>query len=212
VEDEKKVGVGAVGAGECPAGYTIALASEVYRLLDLGTPKLAYARAMGFTLEPFHILVSAPFTTTQTTTVPNAGNASKIFQDTLVTEIDYTITNTATPAGLDSLTNFFFSEMSGITAQIKIEQGAGSYNPVPDFEPLRLLRKKLFRPWLLGINTGVKMNFRASVVLPFPVQVDVTFFGETTWWPKLMDMTTLDCMKRLQSMGFMVSKSVPAIQ
>lgn len=208
MSDEKKK----VGVGDCPAGFTLEMTSEVYRLLDLGTPKLAFARAMGFTLEPFHIIVSAPFPTTQTASVPNAGNSSKIFQDTLITEIDYTVTNTATPAGFDSITNYFFAEQSGITAQIKVEQGAGSYNPVPDFTPIRLLRKKVCRPWLLGINCGIKMNFKASVVLPFPLQVDFTFYGETTWWPKLMDMTALDALKKLNAMGFATSMQDVAIQ
>lgn len=206
-EQQKKIGV-----GECPAGFTVQMASEVYRLLDLGTPKLAYARAMGFTLEPFWILVPALFSNTSVITVPNAGNPSKIFQDTLITEVDYQVQNQNTPAGFDSLTNEFFELQSGIQAQIKVEQGAGSYNPAPDYTPIKLLRKKLLRPWLVGINCGFKMNFKATVTLPFPVEVDFVFFGETTWWPKLMDMTALQCLKKLQEMGFVTSIQDVAIQ
>ena len=110
--------------------------------------------------------------------------------------------NQDTPSGLDSLTNFFFEQESGILATMQIVGAAGGYQPYNFFTPIKLMcgPKKM---WLITYNNGIVMNFNASVALPFPVTVTFVFRCRTSYWRKLLEMTSWEALCKLKEMGFL---------
>jgi len=185
--------------------YPPEIVEGVFAMLNAGSARLAYARAKGVSLVPYDILVPALFSSAGVTAVPDAGNQEKIQQDTIIRKVDYQITNQNSPAGFDSITNEFFALNSGIQARMKIIAAGGGYNPVPDFQPLELIKREFPRGWLLTYNNGIKMDFQASVPLPFAVQVNVVFHGETVYWLPALQMTNADAFRALQALGYNVN-------
>jgi hypothetical protein len=202
VEEKRARHVGL--AGFAPDSVPEPLAYEVWDLLRIGSPKLAYGVATGFPMVPFDVNVVADFVDVATPVLPGQGNQNKIVWDMAVYEIAYQIQNKATPAAFDSQTNYFFELESGIEATLLVTGAAGGYTPVVNYTPLRLISGKLARPWLLTYNNGIVMSFQATVTLPFPVKVTVTFKSETCLWPALLDMTGSECLIRLREMGYMI--------
>lgn len=188
-----------------PVTYPPELVADVYRLLGLGSPRLAYARANGVSLVPYDVVVPAPFTSTSVTQVPDAGNKEKLQQDVVVVSSDFQITNIETPSGLDSLTNFFFAQDSGIVARMKIVGAGGGYNPAPDLQPVEFFRRTYRPEWLLTYNNGIKMDFQATVPLPFAVNVNVVLHTETTYWLAALQMTAAEAFRKLTELGFNVT-------
>lgn len=179
-----------------------ALAQGVWDMLQLGSPRLAYAIANGFPLVPYEFTVQAIFAT-QGTTLADQGNQEKIVWDVLIDDICFQVQNGITPSGLDSLTNWFFQYQSGIEARIKIIGAGGGYNPVPDYTPINLVARKIKRPWLLTCTNAIKMDFQATVTLPFsPVTVSFVFNGTTCYWPLLIDLPDVMAIKGLEKMGY----------
>jgi hypothetical protein len=210
VEDDKNKqagGAAATGLGTCldgfaPAGTTPGMACAVFDMLVVGSPRLAYALACGIPLVPFDIKCSGLFTDPSVTLVPDVGQNVKIVQDMVVREIKFQIQNQKTPAGLDSITNYFFEQESGIEARLKTVGAGGGYNPVPQFMPLKLIAGPLRTGWLLTYTNGLVMDFQATVPLPFGVQVTVAFKSDTVYWPRLIDMTSEEALKKLKKMGY----------
>jgi hypothetical protein len=192
------------GSPGVPAGCPSHVVEEVYRLLDLGSPKLAFAVASGAPLVPFYIPVAGLFQTVGQTLVPKNGNPSRLVQDTIIEEIELQVQNQNPPSGLDSLTNEFFELQSGIEATVKIVGPGGGYNPVPDQMPLKSIKGYLRRPWLLTYTNGINVDYFATVSpLPFPVKVTLTFKGVTSYWKRLIDISPLECLRGLTDMGYL---------
>ena len=202
---------GSPGLGKCgscgawpsvPKGCTPAMAEAVYDMLTVGSPRLAYALACGVPLVPYDINCVALFGDVSVVLVPDVGQNVKIVQDQIVREIRFQVQNQTTPAGFDSITNYFFEQESGIEARLKTVGAGGGYNPVPEFTPIKLIAGPLRRGWLLTYTNGLVMDFQATVALPFPVKVTFTFKSETVYWPRLIDMTSYEALQKLKSMGY----------
>lgn len=206
MNDKQKTGLGCPDCGgTCGAGGGVD-PEQVYSLLKLGSPRLAYAVACGVPLVPWTFNVQADFTSVGQTEVSQAGNNVKIVQDTLIQEIKIQVQNQNTPGGTDSLTNFFYELESGIEANLKIVGAGTGYMPVPEFTPLKHIARKFAcgKEWLLTYNNGVEMDFQATVSpLPFPVVVTVSFEGVTSAWPKLIDISQSDAVQKLKSLGYL---------
>jgi hypothetical protein len=179
--------------------------ASVYEMLDCGSARLAYARAKGVSLVPYDIVVSATFSSTSVSLVPDVGRKDKISSDTVVREITYQVTNLQTPAGFDSITNEFFELQSGIVARLRVDAAGGGYLPVPDYQPIKRIARCFPRGWLLSYNMGLKMDFQALVPLPFPVQVDFIFHGETVYWLPAIQMDNTVAFQKLANMGYNVT-------
>lgn len=201
-----KAGVGQCGAcgswPTVPDGCTPAMAQAVYDMLTIGSPRLAFALACGVPLVPYQVPVVALFGDTSVTLVPEVGNDVKIVQDFAVKKVVFQVQNQETPSGFDSITNYFYELESGIEARLKIVGAGGGYNPVPVFTPIREIAGDLDRPWLVTYTNGFVMDFQATVPLPFAVKVTFSFKGETVYWPRLIDMSSLEALKALKKMGY----------
>lgn len=199
----------AAGASQCsgyvPDGCTPAMAAAVYEMLQVGSPRLAYALACGVPLVPYDIKVDGLFTDTSVTLVPDKGQTVKIVQDMVVHEIAMQVQNQNPPSGMDSLTDFFFELESGIEARIKTVGAGGGYNPVPEFTPIKTIVGPLKKGWVLTYTNGLIMDFQATVPLPFPVKVTFVFKSETVYWPRLIDIDSAKALERLKKMGYVCS-------
>jgi len=202
----EKEGLGCAGdsqsAGHCPSGVEPAISKLVYELLRAGSSKLAYSVASGFPLVEYAYTLEADFETTSTTTIANVGQDQKVVQDSIIDDVVYQVQNQNTPAGLDSITNYFFELESGIEATMQIVGAGGGYEPYNMFTPIRLMcgPKKM---WLITYNNGIVMNFNASITLPFPVTVTFVFRCRTSYWRKLLEMTSYEALCELKEMGYL---------
>jgi hypothetical protein len=202
--------LGGLGAIPCPKGYTDAQACAVYELLQAGSPRLAYAMSRGVPLFPYVIIINALFADTSETDITNAGNLPKIVQDTIIDDVDFQVQNQNTPQGFDALTNYFFQLESGIKADVKIIGAGGGYNMIPDFTPLALIKRAIKQPgWLLTWNNGIVMDFHASIPLPFPVEITFAFKGRTSYWPRLIDISNDEALRKLKESGFVCDMYEP---
>ena len=150
---------GSGGTSHCPTGYEPETARIIYDLLRAGSSKLAYSVASGFPLVEYAYTLEADFDTASTTSVPNVGQDQKVVQDSIIDDVVFQVQNQDTPAGLDSITNFFFEQESGIEATMQIVGAAGGYQPYNFFTPIKLMcgPKKM---WLITYNNGIVMNFQ----------------------------------------------------
>jgi len=210
----KPTGLGAPGtpAGYgCAGGACAASGISVQELISLGTPKLAYSVACGYALIPWDIPIQGTWANTATTDVANIGNANKVVQDTVVTEVNYTITNQNTPGGNDSLNNWGYIQSSGIQGRLHVVGGmGGGYTPVPNFSPLEVSFRRKYHPrWLITWNQGLVIDLHATVVLPFTVQVTVNYMTMTTPSPSILEMTNREALQALASKGYDISTYVP---
>lgn len=194
-----------------PPNYSPEVIRDVYECLGEGLLRLAVCRSRGIPYSPFDLEVSALFASQNVVDVVDAATKQKIQQDTLVRQIGYSVTNQNSASDpLTIIGNFFFSLQSGIVCRLKVEgPGPGGYNPIVDFEPIEIAvgngvrgPRVLCRPWGLTYNTGMKMDFHASVPLPFPVQVDVVFHTETCKAPQVWDMAYSDAVMELKAKNF----------
>jgi hypothetical protein len=185
-----------------PTGYEPETARLVYDLLRAGSSKLAYSVASGFPLVEYAYTLEADFDSADTTEVNNVGQDQKVVQDSIIDEVVFQVQNQNTPAGLDSLTNEFFELQSGIEATMQIVGAAGGYQSYNFFTPIKLMcgEKKM---WLITYNNGIVMNFNASVPLPFAVTVTFVFRCRTSYWRRLLEMTSYEALCKLKEMGFL---------
>ena len=193
---------GSGGTSHCPTGFEPETARIIYDLLRAGSSKLAYSVASGFPLVEYAYTLEADFDSASTTEVNNVGQDQKVVQDSIIDDVVFQVQNQDTPSGLDSLTNFFFEQESGILATMQIVGAAGGYQPYNFFTPIKLMcgPKKM---WLITYNNGIVMNFNASVPLPFPVTVTFVFRCRTSYWRKLLEMTSWEALCKLKEMGFL---------
>jgi hypothetical protein len=206
LNENEQVGV----AGPCPSDSCPAhVKTNVYDMLQKGSPRLAYALACGVPLGPWKTTISAIFDTTTTATVPEVGNNIKIVQDTIIDRISCQVQNNNTPSSdFSSLADYFFSLQSGILAKLKVV-GAPRYSVVDQFTPI----SEIVGPtdgWILGLTNGLIMDFSSTITLPAaPLTVNFVFHGRTSYWAKLIKLDDATCVRQLEAKGYDVSMYSP---
>lgn len=206
IEGTEAAGVGAGGPGlGCGGGGADYCAADVKQLLEWGCPVLAYARAKGVPLSPMTFKIQGIFQQVSDDLVPDIGNTQKIVVPTIVDQIDVQVDNQNTPAGLDSLTNYFFSLQSGIEVKMKAV-GTPRYSVADDFIPIRAFARR-YTGWILERTEGIKMDLQATILpLPFaPIAVTFTFQCRTAYWKKLFMMQDEQALQELANCGYDVS-------
>jgi hypothetical protein len=207
-----RTGLGAPGGGLaraagicCPPGCSDDLACEVSELLSLRSARLALAVATANPLVPYSIRAQGTFTSTAQDIVTDVGTDVKVSQDTRIDEISYQVQVEQTPAGFDSLIQFFFQYVSGIEAKLKVVSGrAGGvgYEVVPNFTPISLIARKTPR-WLITLAEGIIMDFQATIPLPAaPVTVTFDFKGRTSPLSRLTDVSNKEALQSLKELGW----------
>jgi hypothetical protein len=208
----KAMGVAGLGCGDGGMG---SLASGVYDMLKLGSPRLAYAIALGTRLVPYYINIRATFDDLSVVDIPTVGADVKIVQDTLFNDIVYKIINKSTTANDSTFrtqSDYYFNVQSGIEAVFDI-QGAPRPSLAPKFTPLANLADGLqnFSGWpkgfILTYQQQPAMSFHASVTLPYvPIEVIVTLRGWTPQNEMFVDMTNKDAFCGLEKCGFIIDE------
>jgi hypothetical protein len=174
-----------VGFGSCVDGDNqLAL---VYRMLSIGSPRLALARARGVPFAPYFINVRATFPDIDTALVPSVGSDVKISQDTLVNEMVVRIFNKSPNANQNQFqaqSDFYYNFQSCIEATLDI-QGAPRPTIADRFTPLANLldafngTSRRGGQWILTYQQQLFMSFTATVTLPTaPIEVVCTFACE----------------------------------
>jgi hypothetical protein len=177
-QEKTKFGLGAIG--------TVASWWEmgIYDWLRLGYPKLALACAQGIPLVPYYVNVRTTFDNPDRNLNPEVGSDVKIVADTIIEEIEYTITRDRVPQNvLQPQSDFFFSLQSGIEAKINVV-GMPRPSIAPKFTPLSTLAKAAGTPapgfpngiWVMTYQQQLQVDFLARIQLPdFPITVVMTF-------------------------------------
>jgi hypothetical protein len=170
----------------CPGD--VALSRRVYDLLDMGSPRLALATAMGVPLAPYNIQIRATFADVSTSIVPDVGNQDQLYQDVLVDSLKITVVNRSTTSNQDefqSQSDWFYSMQSGIEATLKVV-GAPRYEVAPRYTPIATLADMIGAPrwpggWVLTYGQELMMSFNATIALPTaPIEVICSF---RSWSP-----------------------------
>lgn len=190
--------------------------ADVYRLLRLGSSRLALARARCVPFQPTVSSVRATFSATTVTDVANIGADQQFSQDTLIDGVDYTITNKSATANsniLQPLSDYFFGLQSGMEAKLQIGKSP-FYGVFPNFTPIatliRMVKADTTWPsgWVLGKTEQITMSFHAGVTLPTaPIEVVVSFLGQIPKTDEFEDgnMTKKEALAGLGALGYDVS-------
>lgn len=204
----RPVAVAGLGCGDGGMGP---LASGVYDMLALGSPRLALAKARGVRLVPYYVNIRATFDDVSVTDIPTVGADVKIVQDTLFNDIVYKIINksdTANSTVFQAQSDLYFGLQSGIEAVFDIS-GAPRPSLAPRFTPLANLADGFqnFSGWprgfVLTYQQQPQMSFHASVTLPYtPLEVVVTLRGWTPQNEMFVDMTNKEAFAGLDACGF----------
>lgn len=203
-----------------PAGLgsnPMELEDGVWALLAAGSPRLAYARAIGCPFQPFFVNVRATFGSTDTTDILDIGSDIKIVQDTLVDCLVVSIRNQSATANLSIFqpqSDWYFKQQSGFEAKLQV-QGGPRYSVAEKFTPLETLGDTFVgdskwpgRPWLwiLTYQNQLFMDFHATVTLPYaPIEVVCTFRTYNAIGPRWMAMTNDEAYTGLADCGIVVS-------
>ena len=195
--------------------YENSIDPEVWRLLALGSPRLALARALGVPFNPYILNVRATFTSTDTSIIPDVGSDVKVVQDTLMDAMVTRIGNQSNLANLSVFqpqSDYFFNFQSGIEAILSV-QGAPRYDVAPKYTPLSTLTDVVTGTshwasgWILTYQQQLFMSFQPTVTLPYaPIDVVVTFRGRVPSGEAFVDLANRDAIASLASMcGIVVS-------
>jgi hypothetical protein len=150
-------------------------------LLEMGSPRLALARALGVPFAPWLINCVALFPTVDTQLVPDVGSDTKLTQDAWVDSLIFRAQILRTPTNqFDTLSDFFLNYQSGIKAKLAVV-GAPRYEVAPKFTPISTLSDMVGgahwpNGWIVTYNENFEMQFATSFNLPAaPLEVTATF-------------------------------------
>jgi hypothetical protein len=194
-------------------------ARDVYRLLRLGSARLALAKAMCVPFQPTVSSVRGYFASTTQTQVLNVGvdPQMQFTQDTLIEGVDYTIVNQSLTANSNIAqpwSDYYYGLQSGLECTLQVGK-APWYGVAPILTPLstflRAVKADTTWPngWILGKSQQVTMSFNASVALPYaPLLVVVSFLGKIPTTDKFLDgnMTQREALDQLEEYGYSVKE------
>jgi hypothetical protein len=190
----------------CPSGSQSPVYASICQMLDLGSPRLALAKARGVPLAPFLINVRAKFPDTSTVVVPDVGSDVKITQDTVIDAMMVRIFNesqTANQNQFQAQSDWYFNWQSGIEATLDV-QGAPRFTIAEKFMPLASLfdafngDSKWGSGFVLQYQQQLFMSFNAKITLPYaPLEVVCSFRG---WTPIGQAFTRMDNRTALDSL------------
>ena len=182
-----------------------------YDFLELGSPRLALAKALGVRIVPYVLNVRATFPDTDTTVIPDVGSDVKIVQDTLIDAMVARVTNKSTTVNQNqyqSLSDFFFGFQSGIEVIMNI-QGAPRPSVIPKYTPLSnamdMVNGNGHWPWgwVLTYQQQINMSFQATITLPYaPIEVVCTFRAWTPDNDMNVDLSNRDAFAALAKLGY----------
>ena len=199
----------------CPGGPL----ASAYALLEMGSPRLALAKARGIPFAPYVINVRGTFPDTTTALVPSTGaEGGQVSQDTIIDSLVVRTLNLSTTANQNTFqpqSDFYFGIQSGIQATLDV-QGAPRYAVTRSFTPLSSIADMIgpsFYPrgWILTYQQQLFMSFESLIVLPFaPIQVVCSF---RAWTPVVdayggAELTNVEAMDKLQTeFGIVISEA-----
>jgi hypothetical protein len=199
------------GDGSMPGG----MEAGVYEMLALGSPRLAYAMALGVRLVPYYFNIRATFDNVDTTDIPTTGSDVKIVEDTLVESLLVRILNKSSTANqnlFQAQSDWYFNWQSGIEATLDV-QGAPRPTLAPKFTPLATLAdafngdSRWPRGFILTYQQQIEAAFHASVTLPFaPIEVVLTFRSRTPDNDMFIEMTNKQAFDGLSKCGFQLNE------
>lgn len=202
-----------LGCGDLGMGC---LSRGVYEMLELGSPRLALARALGVRLTPYYFNIRATFADVSTTNVPDVGADVKIVTDTLVDSVLVRIFNQSTTANQSQFqaeTDFYYTFQSGIEATLDVK-GAPRPTLAPKFTPLASLADAFNgdahypHGFILTYQQQLQASFNATITLPYaPLQVVLTFRAFTTDSEKFTMMTNEQAFRGLLECGLECSEA-----
>jgi hypothetical protein len=194
-------------------------AGDVYQMLALGSPILAYAKLLGVRLAPYILNIRGTFEVDGPTDLPNLSNDStKIVQDTLIDQMVVRVQPQVSPsASFGNTDAFFFQYLTGIEATLDVT-GAPRYAVAPDFTPISNLADLVGGShwpggWVLGYQQQLKAALNASIPLPadlLPLEVILSFRGWVPVGETFVSMKNQQAIDGLAECGVQLDKNYQA--
>lgn len=176
----------------------------LFEFLEMGSPRLALARAMGVPFAPWMVSCTATFTSTSPSLQPDVGADTKFSQDQWVDAAIAKVISQNTPLNpFSTMSDFFQNWQNGI--QVKLfADGSPRYDVIPRFTQLGnafdVTNPTWLGDWVLTYNQQLTMDFQTTFALPdtaVPLLVQCTF---RCWGPigeQFSRMTNDEAMTRL---------------
>jgi hypothetical protein len=171
-------GLGSIGAG----GDGRVKIPTLWEFLEMGSPRLALARARGVPFYPWTTSITVPFTSVSPSVQPNVGADSKFSQDMWIESAIARVTSQNTPTNqFDTLSDFFGNFQNAIKCKLYVD-GSPRFDIVTKFTNLSnvfdITNPKSLGGWVATYNQQLVMDF--SVAFPLaagalPIELQCTF-------------------------------------
>lgn len=179
---------------------------SVYEFLEMGSPRLALARALGVPFAPWGINLSVVFNSVGPSVEPNVASDTKIIQDTYVESVCARVLSQNTPENqFDTLNGFFGNFQNAFEIQLRVT-GAPRYDIYPRYVMLSnaidMLAGAQFEGWVLTYDQQLQMDIQSTFGLPedsLPIKVQVTFRTRAPIGESFTRMTADEALKDLQN-------------
>lgn len=170
------------GLGAAGGAYGRRPIPSLWQFLEMGSPRLALARARGVPFAPWITSIKATFEQSSPAVVPNEGTNTKYPQDMWLESAICRVTSLTTPLNqFQTLSDFFQNYQNGIEC-ILFVQGAPRYGIVEQYTGISTVFD-MVNPWWMGdfvitFDQNLEMSFQTVFPLPdaaIPLQVEVAF-------------------------------------
>lgn len=179
---------------------------NTYDFLEMGSPRLALARALGVPFAPWLINLSATFTTAGPAVIPDVSSDTKIIQDVYVEAVVGRVLSQVTIENqFDTLSGFFGNAQNPFELKLFV-QGAPRYDVIPKYTMLSTAIDTLsaaseFHDWVLTYDQNLEMSIQTTYALPvdqLPIKVQITFRTRGPIGEAFSRMTNEEALERLK--------------
>jgi hypothetical protein len=176
----------------------------VYEFLEMGSPRMALARALGVPFAPWGVNVTTVFTQTAPAVQSDIGADTKFTQDVYVVGVIGRVINQNTPLNqFQTLSDFFANWQNAFQVKLWVA-GSPRYGVFEKWtnlgNALDMLAPDWPRGWVLTYDQQIEMSFQSTVALPaatLPLQIQCTFRTLAPVGEGFSKMTNEDALARL---------------
>ena len=173
-------GGGAWGGGGFGDGAT--KIPNMWQFLEMGSPRLALARALGVPFAPWMVSCTAEFTSASPSTQPNIGADTKFSQDQWIDAAIARVTSQNTPTNqFDTMSDFFQNWQNAFKCRLAVG-GAPRFDVIPEYTRLStafdVTNPRWLGSWIVTYDQQLIMDFTSTFPLAvdsLPLEIQCTF-------------------------------------
>jgi hypothetical protein len=154
----------------------------LFEFLEMGSPRLALARALGVPFAPWMVSCTTEFTSTSPSVQPDVGADTRFSQDQWIDAAIARITSENTPLNqFDTMSDFFGNWQNAFKVKLKVV-GAPRYDVIPKFTRLSnafdMTNPLWLGGWVVTYDQQLEMDFQSTFPLAdaaLPIELSCTF-------------------------------------